>query len=62
MSFQISKSSKAKSFKTAKILKMPTLNTMDASPALGTIAYDSNTDRLYYGNGTNWILIQTGTI
>lgn len=59
MSFQISKSSKAKSFQTAEILKMPTLDTMESSPILGAIAYDFNTNRMYYGNGTDWILMET---
>ncbi|HMP29652.1 MAG TPA: GMC family oxidoreductase N-terminal domain-containing protein, partial [Saprospiraceae bacterium] len=40
--------------------KIPTLNINLAFPTLGTIVYNILDNRLYYGNGSRWILIGLG--
>jgi len=56
----IVKDSDQNSFVSIKTCILPRVNIIASAPVKGSIAYDTSTGLLYYGNGDSWVQIQSG--
>lgn len=56
----VTKSETNKAVSIATEAKIPTLDIATAAPTLGVLAYNIVDNRLYYGNGSRWILVGQG--